>query len=82
DGMDYYAARGRHGQMIYVVPEHDIVAVITANFTPYEGGYIPDYLFEEYVLAAIEGPIDETSISFFIPLTICLASLLLIRKRK
>ena len=81
-GMNYYAARGRHGQMIYVVPEHDIVAVITANFTPYEGGYIPDYLFEEYVLAAIEGPIDETSISFFIPLTICLASLLLIRKRK
>ncbi|NPD88958.1 MAG: serine hydrolase [Asgard group archaeon] len=81
-GDEYYAARGRHGQMIYVVPEHDIVAVVTAYFTPTEGGYIPDQLFENYVLQAIEGPIDETSISFFLPLVVGIASLVVAEKKR
>ncbi|MHA2308784.1 MAG: hypothetical protein ACXABJ_05885, partial [Candidatus Heimdallarchaeaceae archaeon] len=56
--------------IIYVVPEHDIVAVVTSYFTPTEGGYIPDHLFETFVLPAIEGPVGETTLSFFIPLII------------
>lgn len=81
DGMGYYAARGRHGQIIYVVPEHDIVAVVTSYFTPTDGAYYPDFLFETYVLPAIEGPVDETSISFFIPLVIGVVILLIYKKK-
>ena len=81
-GMDYYAARGRHGQIIYVVPEHDIVAVVTSYFTPTEGAYIPDYLFETYVLPAIEGPVGETSLSFFIPLLIGVVIVSIYKKKR
>ncbi len=81
-GKGYYAARGRHGQMIYVVPEHDIVAVVTSNFSPTDGAYYPDYLFEEYILSAIEGPIGEISIAFFVPLIIGVTVLVSFFKRR
>lgn len=74
-GMNYYAARGRHGQTIFVNPEHDIVVVVTANFSASEGGIYPNIFFEDYVLEAVEGPIDETSISFFVPPIVSIAFL-------
>ena len=56
---DYYSARGRYEQEIYVLPEQDIVVAITSNIAP--GTYNPDYIIEEYVIAAIT---DEASYPF------------------
>jgi CubicO group peptidase (beta-lactamase class C family) len=55
--LGFYSARGRYDQMIYVLPEYDIVVAITSNNAP--GSFNPDYLIENYVIPAVMN--DEAS---------------------
>jgi len=50
DGL--YAAHGMKGQFIYVIPENDLVVVITANI-PDDEFYRPQQLIREYVLPSV-----------------------------
>ena len=49
-GYDTYYAFGAHGQFIFVVPQLDLVTVITSNSV--ENSYAPRPFFTDYVLAA------------------------------
>ncbi len=52
-GQDIYAARGRFGQYIIVVPEHDIVVVVFAMSTPGSGQDRTTELFYDRILTAV-----------------------------
>lgn len=49
-GNHTYYAFGAHGQFIFVVPQLDLVTVITSNSV--ENSYAPRPFFTDYVLAA------------------------------
>lgn len=49
--LDFYSAKGRYEQMIYVLPEEDMVVIFTSNIEP--GTYNTDYLIENYILPAV-----------------------------
>ncbi len=68
--LGFYSARGRYDQMIYVLPEQDIVVAITSNNAP--GSFDPDYLIEHYIIPAVKDDEASYSIIFvsFIGLTI------------
>ncbi|HTP09083.1 MAG TPA: serine hydrolase [Anaerolineae bacterium] len=47
-----YAALGRYGQMIYVVPESDLIVVMTAELANHD----PEFqLIQQYILPAVKG---------------------------
>ena len=49
--LNFYSAKGRYEQMIYVLPDEDMVVIFTSNIEP--GTYNMDYLIENYILPAI-----------------------------
>ena len=49
----FYAAQGREGQHIYVIPEHDIVVVFTGHVTDSVYPFSYDDVVRDYVLAAV-----------------------------
>ncbi|MHA1137970.1 MAG: serine hydrolase domain-containing protein [Candidatus Thorarchaeota archaeon] len=49
----FYAAQGREGQHIYVIPEHDIVVTFTGHVTVDEYPFSFDDVIREFVIAAI-----------------------------
>jgi len=79
--LNFYSARGRYEQEIYVLPDQDIVVAITSNIAP--GTYNPDYIIEEYIIPAIT---DEASYPFmfvsFVGLAILAKSLSRLQKSK
>jgi len=50
DGL--YAAQGMKGQFIYVIPEYDLVVVITANI-PDSNYHKPQLLVRDYIIPAV-----------------------------
>jgi len=52
-GQDIYSARGRFGQYIIVVPEHDMVVVVFAMSTPGSGQDRTTELFYDRILTSV-----------------------------
>jgi len=52
-GQDIYAARGRFGQYIIVVPEHDMVVVVYAMIQSVTDQNNPTELFYDHILTAV-----------------------------
>ncbi len=52
-GQDIYAARGRYGQYIIVVPEYDMVVVIFAMIQSVADQNRPTELFYDRILTAV-----------------------------
>jgi len=52
-GQDIYAARGRFGQYIIVVPEHDMVVVVYAMSVPESGQDRTTELLYDRILTAV-----------------------------
>ncbi len=52
-GQDIYAARGRYGQYIIVVPEHDMVVVVYAMIQSVTDQNRPTELFYDHILTAV-----------------------------
>ncbi|HYE82039.1 MAG TPA: serine hydrolase [Clostridia bacterium] len=60
-----YSARGFAGQYLFVVPEHNLVAVFTGGLAP-EDFFEPERLMEDYIIPAIKGPkaLDEDKAAY------------------
>ena len=72
----FYSARGYGGQIIYVIPELNIVTVITADLPPET--FDTDHLIVHFILRAIRET-EETVLLFILPIiTVFLVS---VRKR-
>ncbi|MFW9852519.1 MAG: serine hydrolase domain-containing protein [Candidatus Thorarchaeota archaeon] len=78
--LGFYSARGRYDQMIYVLPEQDIVVAMTSNNAP--GSFDPDFLIENFVIPAVKD--DEASYPFILIsyIGLVIISILIQRRRK
>lgn len=77
----FYTAWGRHGQHVYVIPEHDIIVVFTASLSVSDSEPYQD-IIRDYILPAVQ----SASISFPLVLALGCTTLLLmvflVKKRK
>lgn len=60
-----YSARGFAGQYLFVVPEHNLVAVFTGGLAP-ANFYRPEELMDKYIIPAIKTPkpLDENKAAY------------------
>ncbi|MBN1330878.1 MAG: serine hydrolase [Candidatus Heimdallarchaeota archaeon] len=76
--LEAYCARGRYGQSIYVLPEHDIIVVFTASLSVSEPEpYIT--IITDYILSAFIDPINPQvmlAYSIFYPFVFVLFSVI------
>jgi len=61
---DYYTANGWHGQFITVIPEYDIVVIVTADQADAPAQYI--YILESFIIGGIIKPIPGYDLLLFI----------------
>ena len=57
--QDIYAALGFMGQHILLVPEHDMVVVVTANARGQEEDAILEFFYDEILPSVIREPTDR-----------------------
>jgi len=61
DGQEYiYAARGAHGQYIFIVPEHDMVVAVNADTKSGQQQRNIVNILYNHILPAVEGDIINT----------------------
>jgi len=82
---NYYKAFGAYGQTICVIPDYDIIVVITADYQFTSGSSEFDDLINSFIILAAKvgytPPITETNFLFLIPTSMLILSVVNKRRR-
>ncbi|MHA1346939.1 MAG: serine hydrolase domain-containing protein [Candidatus Heimdallarchaeaceae archaeon] len=83
---NYYKAFGLHGQTICIIPDYDIVTVITADYQAALGAIAFSDLIESFIIIAAErgytAPITGTTLPFIITSSILILSVINKRRKR